>query len=126
VPRQYLRLGTFALDDVLPHVGQKARLYAGQLVRMGSLRLQVFARKGTTCVTCGRAGTYFALERQAGSLQKRWSLHLYADDGVILTRDHIVPSASGGANTLRNLQPMCWPCNQEKSKLVTVRPSDTS
>lgn len=28
--------------------------------------------------------------------------------------DHVVPMSRGGANTLENLVPCCWPCNQDK------------
>lgn len=28
--------------------------------------------------------------------------------------DHVIPMSRGGANTLDNLVPCCWPCNQDK------------
>ena len=37
---------------------------------------------------------------------------------VHLTADHVVPLALGGRHAIRNLQPLCWPCNQEKGKAV--------
>ena len=37
-----------------------------------------------------------------------------AGEGNPLTPDHVVPLAMGGANTIENLQPLCWRCNTVK------------
>lgn len=40
----------------------------------------------------------------------------------ILTVDHYIPISKGGANSWRNVWPLCWPCNQKKSATVPVEP----
>jgi 5-methylcytosine-specific restriction endonuclease McrA len=37
---------------------------------------------------------------------------------VKLTRDHVIPRAQGGENSLRNMQPLCEPCNRWKANRV--------
>ena len=80
----------------------------------------MFKFKGTTCVYCGLEGTFFAVERHPNAMG--WHLNLYAvddiGDEVLMTKDHIVPRAKGGPNTLDNLQPMCTLCNGDKADTV--------
>ena len=35
-----------------------------------------------------------------------------------LTKDHIIPRAAGGADSLNNYQPMCERCNEKKADKV--------
>lgn len=56
------------------------------------LRDAVIAEKGRHCTYCGK-----------GPLYKR-----------ALQMDHVVPTVSGGTNTLANLVPCCGPCNRAK------------
>lgn len=37
-----------------------------------------------------------------------------ASGGAVITVDHIVPIARGGANSIENLQPLCFSCNSRK------------
>lgn len=93
-------------------------------------RLQVFAEKGTVCVSCGRVGTLLALGREMQNYKqyrKRGTvgavhIDLYTDDFVLMTVDHIVPKKvckELGLSTvimesLDNKQTMCDPCNGSK------------
>lgn len=85
-------------------------------IRINSQRYQLFKAKGTTCVTCGLKGTYFALEK-AGKTE-RYHLNLYGIDKngkeIMITKDHIIPKSKGGLDKLENYQVMCECCNSRK------------
>jgi 5-methylcytosine-specific restriction endonuclease McrA len=89
----------------------------GDQINFSTLRLRTFAAKGITCVACKLRGLFFIKEKQRAEV-KRYHLALYALDKngqeVLMTKDHIIPKSRGGKNTLRNMQPMCLLCNQEK------------
>lgn len=118
------RKGTYPIEEVLVHVKgntnvRKSRLYEdfdGDQVKVRSSRLLLFKRKGTTCVTCGIEGKYFAKEKHYED--KTWHFNLYALDQsgkeVLMTKDHIKPKAKGGKDALYNYQPMCRICNALK------------
>lgn len=47
------------------------------------------------------------------------------EEHTIMTRDHIVPLADGGLDTIDNIQPLCFNCNARKQKdVVDYRPKD--
>lgn len=122
----YESIGCFSLEEVLPFISvsetRVKKEYAGVLVNVFSNRLRTFAIKGITCVTCGVAGKYFSLERikhSKPSKENSYHFNLYAikKDGtaVLMTADHILAHCLGGKDDLRNLQPMCYECNNRKS-----------
>jgi hypothetical protein len=133
-----IRYGIFQITEVLPFVvfsGNQKRPknsqgkldlearanYAGYQVWMTSLRLQLFAKKGLSCVKCGIIGCYFALENFPKNSHNP-HFNLYGQDAsgdeVLITKDHIHPKSLGGSDALDNLQTMCYPCNHAKSNKI--------
>lgn len=101
----------------------------GVCVTMDSDRYSNFFINGTDCVSCGLKGEYFWLETfnvkksKSGAYYKnKWHFNLYGigTDGceMQLTKDHIIPRAAGGADSLDNYQPMCERCNEKKADKV--------
>jgi 5-methylcytosine-specific restriction endonuclease McrA len=122
-PRQRAQLGTVPLEDVLPLIGKLTEKGnyrhtvvsdkgESHLVKTGSHRLQLF-RKNRKCVHCGVVGTHFVLEQDFN--HARPHLNLYTDDGILMTKDHIIPKSKGGKNDLSNYQTMCERCNAKKA-----------
>ncbi len=114
----------FALigEDVLnnPHYskGQKNSENTIQVdghdVYTHSLRYMTFYQKGCTCVVCGKQGTHFTLDKSAGEDNNRYHFNLRAEDGTLMTRDHIFPKSKGGRHHIANMQTMCTHCNKAK------------
>lgn len=121
--RKRARLGTVPLEVVLPLIGKPnpkgdfRHLIEGAegviyTVKTGSHRLQLF-KKSRTCVTCGIVGTHFVLEKDHNHLRPH--LNLYSHDGILMTKDHIIPRSKGGKDIMSNYQTMCVKCNGQKS-----------
>lgn len=87
-----------------------------------SLRYATFFTKGTKCVCCGKEGTYFQLDesKDASDAAGRRHFNLYAEDGTLMTKDHILPRSLGGQDVLSNMQTMCCNCNKEKGNVVDL------
>lgn len=81
-------------------------------VRPISLRYMTFYQKGVRCVCCGKEGTHFRLCGDDDTNRRHFNL--YADDGSLLTKDHIVPKSKGGRDNVDNMQTMCEQCNKRK------------
>lgn len=77
-----------------------------------SLRYMTFYQKGTKCVCCGKEGTHFKLCGDENTNRRHFNL--YAEDGTLMTKDHILPKSKGGLNRVSNMQTMCTDCNSEK------------
>ena len=84
----------------------------GHKVYRQSLRYATFYQKGCTCATCGKVGTHFELD--PGDNSSRRHFNLYAEDGTLMTKDHIVPKKHGGEDIISNMQTMCVYCNSAK------------
>lgn len=81
-----------------------------------SLRYATFYQKGCECVVCSKKGAYFKLDadRDGGNIENRRHFNLYAEDGTLMTKDHILPKKWGGKDHIDNLQTMCSICNENK------------
>jgi 5-methylcytosine-specific restriction endonuclease McrA len=127
----YIRLIKLDIDTVLPLlvVGDKTERISlsGTKVHVGGLRLSTFKQKGLRCASCGITGSFFALEdfvkRDKTAIAESHHIQLYAvktvngeDQEVLMTHDHILARSAGGRDNMENSQPMCSPCNSEKSK----------
>lgn len=111
---QYWR---FELDEVLPYVPNKwiskiRKEYLWYNVKMSSDRLLVFTQN-ISCVECWRTWTHFILESHLENDIPHFNL--YSDDGILMTKDHIIPVSKGWPNTISNYQTMCKICNERKS-----------
>lgn len=81
-------------------------------VRPISLRYKTFYQKGTKCICCGKEGTHFKL--CGDETTSRRHFNLYAEDGTLMTKDHIIPKSKGGLDRVFNMQTMCTDCNKAK------------
>lgn len=68
------------------------------------------------CAICGTRASHFRIKRDTQS--DKFYLHLYGfikrdnyTKYIIFNRDHIIPKALGGSNTLENYQLTCSECN---------------
>lgn len=77
-----------------------------------SLRYQTFYQKGIKCACCGTQGAYFKLCGDPDTDRRHFNL--YAADGTLMTKDHIIPKCKGGKNNVQNMQTMCVVCNNNK------------
>jgi len=89
-------------------------------------RMSCFANYGVKCAHCNRQGTELRLEQHRdGSVH----LDLYAKEGersILMTIDHVQPLSKGGKDHIKNIQPMCYPCNQIKADSIIPREVELS
>lgn len=118
----------YSIDQVFELIGEKDLMIQttphkkenivvdGHRVYRQSLRYATFYQKGTKCCCCGKEGAYFQLDadRNATVDTVRRHFNLYAEDGTLMTKDHIRPKKWGGEDHIDNLQTMCVDCNKEK------------
>ena len=116
----FLKNNPFTKNPSLPkwHKSNKQYYTDQDGNKMSVRRSRVFLEKGTDC-KCGLHGSFFALEKwNDGGLH----LDLYAvdeiGDDVLMTIDHINPKSNGGPNDIKNYEPMCKVCNEEKADKV--------
>lgn len=102
----------------------------GHGMKVYSLRYENFMAHGTKCCVCGIEGTKFYKERNHTVGGKptadngEYHFNLYATeistgDEILMTKDHIIAKAHGGADTVENMQPMCTVCNGTKGFMTT-------
>ena len=140
--KQYHTLDKFNIEEILPltHTPTKRYFYIEELlfpeedivdikkyiVKMNVLRYKVF-EKSIICYGCGIVGSYFLLQQHIKMNRKTKDdvahLNLYAEDLlnkndgniILMTQDHVIPTAKGGQNILTNLKTMCALCNLNKA-----------
>lgn len=117
-------LAKFDFDKMAKRIGNSTqkgeKTVKGEKIefRLNEARLICLA-KNPKCVECHKEGKQWRLERLPG---QGAHLNLYSDDGILLTRDHIVPRArffevygtTEGIDSLSNSQTMCYDCNNKK------------
>lgn len=88
----------------------------GKEVFLYSQRYKLFAEQGYTCACCGKEGTYFSLDNNNPKKNHYglYHLNLRAEDGTMITKDHIIPKCAGGPDTMSNYQILCEDCNHKK------------
>ena len=99
----------YTIDEVFSMLGEENLLIEevkgcresieveGFQVYRRSMRYATFYQKGCKCVKCGKEGTYFQLDadREGASADSRRHFNLYAEDGTLMTKDHILPKKWG-------------------------------
>jgi hypothetical protein len=116
-------IGENALNaSYAPRGGKESVEVDGFKVYRKSLRYMTFYQKGTKCVCCGKEGTHFRLDpdREGGNIEGRRHFNLYAEDGTLMTKDHILPKKWGGKDHIDNMQTMCKDCNEAKGSQYDV------
>jgi hypothetical protein len=129
---QYDRALALPVSEVLPIIEADMRkpvkgertVIDGIPVHTTSIRLRTFALTGVACrwPGCKLVGRLFAFERNIGDqhTDKPFHLNLWAIDEhgeqVLVTHDHIISRANGGADHLDNTETMCQPHNNAKGQ----------
>lgn len=130
-PSTYERLGTVAIQDVfdlLPpadvgpvKMNRMSIIVMEQSVKVGSLRMQTFIKKGVVCSRCKLEASFFAVERHAkrgAEVADRYHLNLWGvkkGREVLFTHDHTIARCNGGADNISNTTTMCNHCNSQKA-----------
>ncbi len=115
LPRNQELIRLVPCSQVFPRIGGPTlRLRVGDRkrarVNMRTSTLKLFL-KYSVCVTCGKVGTHFGLVH---TKREGYQYNLFASDGTLLTKDHIIPKRKGGKDSMHNLQVMCSICNHNK------------
>lgn len=111
-------------DAMKSHKPAPEKDFGGDMIKISSLRYQVFMNS-LSCNYCGIIGSRLYKERSVNKkgipTSSRYHFNLYAviEDGseVLMTKDHIIPKAMGGGDSLQNLQTCCIICNHKKATM---------
>ena len=126
---EYIKKETYEINTILPFIKQSFHsnsvnkiVLDKDNIKINSIRLKTFY-KNQKCVQCGIESKFFRKEK--GLCDKSYHLNLYAIDEkgneVLMTKDHIIPKSKGGSDKLKNLQTMCYNCNQQKSNSIKIQ-----
>ena len=115
----------YSIDEVFDMLGRDTLNQTGELIKFESIevdgylvykdswRYRTFYQKGLKCACCNRVGSYFKLHTDSKNIE-RAHFNLFAEDGTMMTKDHIIPKSKGGPDCIENFQTMCEECNKEK------------
>lgn len=93
--------------------------FHGFSIHPQSLRYMTFWQKGLECAECGRKGSYFTLDKSSKEYNgDRRHFNLYAEDGMLMVKDRIIPKEMGGCQKVSNLQTLCEECSRRKRMQV--------
>lgn len=131
-----IRYGIFSLGEILELIPQdiinrgNKKKFLKFKVRISSLRLYCFKRKGLKCTGCGIEGRFFALEnfkKNENRCPPHFNLYAIDQDGneVLMTKDHIIPVSKGGKDNIDNVQTICVICNARKGNKWTQETQKT-
>lgn len=112
------RLGEFKPEDVFAFIGPGRKIYQADgesfKVKMNSHRYHLFVKQ-KNCVACGLEGTKMFLELSPGSEFPHFNFYaIEGEEEILMTKDHKIPKALGGKDSLDNYQTMCVICNAIK------------
>ena len=119
----------YSIDEVFNLLGEDTLKETGKLIKSDSIefngyqiykdswRYRTFYQKGVRCACCGRIGTYFKLKADSKNIE-RAHFNLFAEDGTLMTKDHIIPKSKGGPDCIENFQTMCEECNKKKRDIM--------
>lgn len=112
----YITICSFPAYQILGLVGRESSIKIisenkSYLCNLKSDRLILF-KKSTRCVCCGVNGTI--IKSQMTRYEDRPHFNLYSKNGILMTKDHIVPKSKGGKDNQDNYQTMCVLCNHKK------------
>ena len=110
-------LGKNTLSETCPLIKSESIEIDGYQVYKDSWRYRTFYQKGLKCACCDRVGNYFKLHADSKSLE-RAHFNLFAEDGTLMTKDHIIPKSKGGPDCIENFQTMCEECNKKKRDIM--------
>lgn len=122
-----IRKETYLIDEVLCETvyhgvdNEDSKIdFDGDLIKMNSMRYNVFKQIGTECLSCGIGGSFFAKEKDKNS--KGYHFNLYALDGekeILMTKKRINHVKKGeGCDRVENYLPMCEPCNYKYKGVI--------
>lgn len=121
-----ITIARFSVNAILSRVGDGKvfiTAYDSEYkVNFNSKRLILF-KDNLCCVRCNIEGVYFLLQIPRIELKhkkyRRAHFNLFAQNNMLMTKDHIVPASKGGRDGIFNLQTMCYKCNQNKGNAFT-------
>ena len=90
--------------------------FGGWQVKADSQRYTVF-RNSLKCAFCDREIVYGILQQTVNLGNNNpiaAHFNFYSEDGMLFTKDHIIPKSKGGKNRNSNYQTCCYECNARK------------